>query len=929
MKVYFLFLLRCRKLENKEPEMANAEELTDRLCQLLQMFGMEVNSDVLNEFIDSLNYVRERGEREIQTFYRTVFISKVSSCMPSTFEISLKETLETLENPLIRIIANFVENGDIPTLNDIKKLGQQGLPCLIVHTIGNRVGLKEGRKSSLQATCKYMLNVAEGAGFSKGDIMKIVSLGIARHLLPNAPEHVREKIVKSLKQGSEMLLSHADRKPSIESFFGSLWEISGERFFIDGFKAKADEIIGKMPLATDKLNVFVTKYVGGLLAHYCRDRERDLLLSFVCLSIENIVKKGTLQGREFIGRGIEILYQSLRRTLEKQSMDDISKLGESIYELLRMLYKEIKEDAKKELIALVDNVRGVAANELSSFYKTVMIPKLSQYIKAGSGIPVEVLFKVTEKPVTSILENFVKKCEIPTLDNIKRIGKEAFSRVVIDTVGDKLGLREETKSSLQVTCNYMLNVAEKTGISKGDTLKIVSFGIAQHLLPNAPESVRDTIVQSLQQGSRILFGSAEKKPSIEIFFRSLWELSGERFFIDGFKAKADEIIGKMPDSVDKVAEFVMKHVMPLLTTYCNKNLFGVIWPFTRLTIDVITKKGTIRGRDFITPGGEIIIRSLAAIVRNKQATSAATGTTVRTLHKEVTETVMEKITEKVVVKKTGEVVTAKVSKEVTASASKRMAKELTEHAVASNGMKELIKKSSSKGTERIAINTAKKASCQFAKKQVAGSQSQQIMMKVGTKTTNKIAHQVGDQSMKITSKVAQGAEKTAKVVTRSSNKVLVTASKEITIENSVKVVGDVTTVTAEKTTVNFFEKTTKQKIVQETTENVAKAGAKTALKECCKAAAISSLVGGVFLYKDLRELEEDYKNGRITAEEYQKQRTGRYGEFVGDVIGSGFAGAVTSAAALSGPAGLAMIGAGALVSYVFGRAGRQIANSVS
>ena len=909
--------------------MADVDELTDRLCQLLQMFCMEVNNDARNEFKDLLNYVREKGAIDIQTFYRTVFISKVSAYMPSSLEISLKKTLEALENPLLRILENFVKEGYIPTMYDIKKLGKKGLPCLIVETIGNRVGLEEGTKSSLQETCEYMLDVAEGTGFSKGDILRIVSLGIAQHLLPNAPEHAREKIVQSLKQGSEMLLSHADRKPSIESFFSSLWKLSGERFFIDGFKAKAEEIVGQMPLVTDRLNVFVTKYVGCALAHYCRDRERDVLLSFICLSIEKIIKKGTLRGTQFIGQGVEILYQSLRTVLEKQNKDEIDKLGECIYELLSTLCKEVKEEVKKELIASFDNLRGIGANELTNIYKTVMIPKLSQYVKEGSGIQIEILFKAMEKPITRILENFVKKWEIPTKDNIKRIGKETLSCLVIDTVGNMVGLREETKSSLQETCNYMLDVAEKTGISKGDTIGIVSLGIAQHLLPKTPESVREKIVQPLQQGSGILFGSSEKKPSIETFFRSLWELSGGRFFIDGFKAKAEEILDKMPDSVDKVSEFVMKHVMPLLAIYCNKNLIGVIWPFIRLTIDVISKKGTIRGRDFVIPGGEIIIRSLAACLKNKQVTNAATRTTVKTLRKEVTETVVEKITEEVVVKKTGEVVTAKVTKEVTASASKRVAKELTEHAVASNGMKEIIKKSSSKGTESIAISTAKKASCQFVKKQVAGSQSQQVMMKAGTKTTNKIAIQVGDQSMKITSKVAQGAEKTVKVMTTSSNKALVTASTEMTVENSVKVVGDVSKMTAKKTTVNVVEKTTKQKIVQETTESVVKAGAKTALKECFKAGAISAVVGGVFLYRDLRELEKAHEEGRITTEEYQIQKAGRYGEFAGDVIGSGIAGAVISVAALSGPAGWMMIGAGAVVSYGVGCAGRQIAYSFS
>eukprot|EP00112_Aurelia_sp_Birch-Aquarium-sp1_P018896 Seg4586.1 transcript_id=Seg4586.1/GoldUCD/mRNA.D3Y31 product="hypothetical protein" protein_id=Seg4586.1/GoldUCD/D3Y31 len=345
-----------------------------------------------------------------------------------------------------------------------------------------------------------------------------------------------------------------------------------------------------MPRVTEGVNEFVMKYVGCLLSRYCRGRAGDILLPFICLSIESIIKKGTLRGKEFIGRRVEILYQSIRAVLEKQNIDEMGKLVESIFELLKMLCKEIKDDLKKELITAFDNLRGIAANELTSFYRKEIIPKLSRYINAGSGIPIKKLLQAMDKPVTSILENFVKKCKIPTLDDIKKLGRQALSCLVIETVGDMVGLGEEIKSSLQATCNYMLDVAEKTGFSKGDTIKIASLGIIQHLLPNAPDKFRKNIAQSLKQGSEILFSSAKKSLSMESFFKNLWELSGEKFFIDGFKAKAEEIVEKMPDSVDKVAEFALKHVMPLLAIYCNKSVFGVLCPFTRLSIDIIAKK---------------------------------------------------------------------------------------------------------------------------------------------------------------------------------------------------------------------------------------------------------------------------------------------------------------------------------------------------
>eukprot|EP00112_Aurelia_sp_Birch-Aquarium-sp1_P022792 Seg6544.1 transcript_id=Seg6544.1/GoldUCD/mRNA.D3Y31 product="hypothetical protein" protein_id=Seg6544.1/GoldUCD/D3Y31 len=825
--------------------MADVDNLTNALCQLLQMLGVEVNNDARNAIIELLNDVRERVASKVKIFYNTVFISKVSSCMPSTFGMAPEKILRTLESPLISILENFAKNCEIPTLDDMKKLGKQALSCLVIETVGDMVGLGEEIKSSLQATCNYMLDVAEKTGFSKDETVKIVSLGLIQHLLPNAPENVREKLLQSLKQGSEMLFSSAEKKPSIESFFRSLWELSGERYFIDGFKAKADEIIRKMPRVTERVNEFVMKYVGCLLSRYCRGRAGDILLPFICLSIESIIKKGTLRGKEFIGRGVEILYQSIRAVLKNQNIDEMGKLVESIFELLKLLCKEIKDDLKKELITAFDNLKGIAANELTSFYRKEMIPKLSRYINAGSGIPIKKLLQAMDKPVTSILENFVKKCEIPTLDDIKKLGIQALSCLVIETVGDMVGLGEEIKSSLQATCNYMLDVAEKTGFSKDEAVKVVFLGIIQHLLPNAPENVRDTLLQSLKQVSEMLFSGAEKKPSIESFFRNLWELSGGRYFSDGFKAKADEILDKMLDFVDKVAEFFLKHVMPLLAIYCNNSVFEVLCPFIRLSIDIIARKGTIRGRDFCVAGAKTILQSLSIGLQNTKVTSAATDTTVKMVREEVTETVMGKITEKVVVKKTGKVVTAVASKKVTVSASKRMVRE-----------------------------------------------------------------------------VVKGTEKTA------SNKVVILASKEVTIENSIKVVEDVTTATTKKTTVNFV-KTTKQKIVEETTENVAKVGAKTALKECCKAAAISAVVGGVFLFNDLNALEKDYKEERISTQEYHKKKAGRYGEYAGEVIGSGVAGAVTTLAAFTGPAGWSMILAGALVSYGVGYVGRQIACSFS
>eukprot|EP00112_Aurelia_sp_Birch-Aquarium-sp1_P018897 Seg4586.2 transcript_id=Seg4586.2/GoldUCD/mRNA.D3Y31 product="hypothetical protein" protein_id=Seg4586.2/GoldUCD/D3Y31 len=198
-----------------------------------------------------------------------------------------------------------------------------------------------------------------------------------------------------------------------------------------------------------------------------------------------------------------------------------------------------------------------------------------------------------------------------------------------------------------------------------------------------------------------------------------------------------------------------------------------------------------------------------------------------------------------------------------------------------------------------------------------------VVKKTGEVVTAEASKKVTvSASKRMVREVVQGTEKTA------SNKVVILASKEVTIENSIKVVEDVTTATTKKTTVNFV-KTTKQKIVEETTENVAKVGAKTALKECCKAAAISAVVGGVFLFKDLQALKKDYEEGRTTTPEYQKQKAGRCGEYAGEVIGSGFAGAVTAMAAFTRPVGVLMIGAGALVSYGVGYAGRQIACSVS
>ena len=1156
MKVYFLFLLRCRKLGSKESEMANAEKLTDHLCQLLQMFGMEVNSDVRNEFIDLLNYVRESGEREIQTFYRTMFISKVCSCMPSTFEISLKETLETLENPLIRIIANFVENGDVPTLHDIKRIGKEALSCLVIDTVGDMVGLREETKSLLQVTCNYMLDVAEKTGFSNGDIIEIVSHGIAQYLSPNAPENMKHKIGQILQQGSEILFGNAEKKPSMESFFTSLWELSGERFFVDGFKAKLDEILGEMPLLTDKLNVLLTKQLRCLLTNFCRDRERDVLLSFICLSIENIVKKGTLRGRKFIGQGIELLYQSLRTVLDEQNIDGINKLVEFIYELLKMFFNEMKEEVKKELIALFENLRGLAANELSNFYKKVIIPKLSKYIKAGSGIPVEKLLKAIEKPITSILENFVKKCEVPTIHDIKTIGKQALSSLVVDTVGDLFGLREEIKSWLEEICNYMLDVAEETGISKGDIIEIVSHGIAQYLSPNAPENMKHKIGQILQQGSEILFGNAEKKPSMESFFTSLWELSGERFFVDGFKSKVDEILGEMPLLTDKLNVFLTKQLRCLLTNFCRDRERDILLPLLCSSIENIVKKGTLQGREFIGQGIELLYQSLRrALEKQNMDDISKLGECIYELLKTFCNEMKEEVKKElialfdnlrgiasnelinfyktVMIPKLSQYIKAAsgipverllkaIEKPVTSllenfvkkceiptldnikgigkesliclvvdivgdwvqlgEEKKSWLQEICNHMLdvaektsiskgdtvkilssviaelllrnAPDSLRDKIAQLLQQGIEVLFGNTKKKPSMEsffsslwelsggrffrdvfkakaeeiikkmpyyadkvgefvmkhvmpllvvhcnesfidfikfFAKlvieiivkkgtiqgrdfiipggryifhlfagckevksaatrtavktfrKEVTETVTEKLSEKVVVKKTGEIVTAEVSKEVTVsaskrmaieltehtTSQVAQGAGKTAKDVIRCSKEVFITTSKEVTIESTVKVVGDVTTVTAEKTTLNVFEKTTKQKIVQETTENVAKAGAKTALKECCKAAAISAVVGGVFLYKDLSELEKDYKEGRITTEEYQKQRAGRYGEFAGDVIGSGFTGAVIAAAALSGPAGWMMIGAGALVSYGFGCAGRQIASSVS
>lgn len=571
-------------------------------------------------------------------------------------------------------------------------------------------------------------------------------------------------------------------------------------------------------------------------------------------TFEDTLKTLKLSPRKIIKKTVKRTADRVTSKIQEASLNDLHHFVDFLTELLRCFFNDLVDVLETELRAILSNMKTQAKQGVDRYVSKHLIPDLSRLIQYSFGVSAEKQLMSLKPFIIKGLKTFLKKGRVLNKDEIIQNAKKSIPELIIEMA-----------------------------------------------IPNANENTKTLVCKTLNLVQEAVFNlrPGTTPPSVEKLLQTLLENCADKVFcIDRstLSQAIDKLIELMPENVDKIMEFLMKHVLPALSVCFEATAFVLVAVFLNECFVGIRKEGTVRvrGRDLAKP---LAMKALN-LASKKVIKNAAEVSTV------VTETVVKrkvthKLVEKCVVDKAGGKVAVETTKKMAAKTSKSVVAKVTQNA-------------STKVVSTASQVTAKQSS-----------------VKVGTKAVQSISGKASHQGVQVAGKTVQ---KTSVKMTKNS---ITNGVKEVTKKSVKKTVKTTLSETAESVTVTTTKKVTKTSvskttnICQTSSKAAAEVGMKNAAKAGVTAAGLSAVVGGVFLYRDLKDLDKKKKEGSLSEKEYKEQKVERIGEYAGDVIGSGVVAAAVSVAALTGPVGWAAIGAGAIVSYGTGKLGGRIAKALA